>query len=133
MNWVRFRWSRWLSRAGRFNSFSRPRAFRPEVMVLEDRRLLTTNLSPVSAFNAYAGVGSQENAVAGLIGYFPNGQPDLNPSDYQVQINWGEGGDQWAPIYASITLVWASSSKVRTSTTPPTSTTSRSEPPGQTE
>jgi RHS repeat-associated protein len=66
-------------------------------MVLEDRRLLTTNLSPVSAISTYAGVGFQENAVAGLIGYFANGQLDLNPSDYQVQVNWGDGGSQWTP------------------------------------
>jgi hypothetical protein len=88
-----------------WNRFSRPEIkettmkqtrwfFRPQVMLLEDRQLLTTNLSPMSAISTYAGVGFQENAVAGLIGYFANGQLDLNPSDYQAQINWGDGG-QW--------------------------------------
>src|SRR5215469_12796331 len=34
----------------------------------------------------------QENTVAALNGVY-NGLQDLNASDYQVQINWGDGGD----------------------------------------
>jgi PKD repeat protein len=53
-------------------------------------------LSSEPGFASYAGVGFQENAVAGLYGVY-NGQEDLSPSDYQVQVNWGDNGDQWQP------------------------------------
>jgi hypothetical protein len=39
---------------------------------------------------SYAGVGFQQNQVA-ILQAQVNGAPDTNPSDFQVQINWGNG------------------------------------------
>src|SRR5437899_551689 len=88
-----FRWSRWLHASFRFPRRRRPRSFLPQVTLLEDRRLLSTTLSSEPGFSSYAGVGFQENAVAGLYGVF-NGQPYLKVSDYHAQINWGDS-NQW--------------------------------------
>jgi PKD repeat protein len=93
MKHVQFRWPRWLRRAFASNGRRCPHTFRPEVSVLEDRTLLSTSLYGASPLACYRGVGFQENVVAGLDGVY-NGQQDLNASDYQVQINWGDGS-QW--------------------------------------
>jgi hypothetical protein len=63
--------------------------------MLEDRRLLSTVLQLTNgyALDSYAGVGFQENVVAGLAADV-NGQPDPNQSDFSAQIRWGDG--QWS-------------------------------------
>jgi hypothetical protein len=65
---------------------------RPLVEQLEDRRLLSVQLSllgggPVSS---YAGVGFRENPVANL-SVSVDGQADPNRNDFQATINWGDG------------------------------------------
>jgi RHS repeat-associated protein len=90
---MKVRWSRWLDRPARLPARRRPRSFRPEVTVLEDRRLLAISLFPGGPIYTYAGVGFEENAVASVIGY-PNGRrdlPDLDASHYAVKIDWGDG------------------------------------------
>src|SRR5438477_610738 len=89
------RWSRWLHRAFHFHSRRRPCLFRPQVMVLEDRRLLSTAVYDVQGLSCYAGVGLKENAVAGIDGWL-NGQNDFTITDYHAQINWGDSSNWFA-------------------------------------
>jgi hypothetical protein len=69
----------------------RLRSWQPRLEILEDRVTPTTVLSiePDSTISSYAGVGFQQNAVAGLSGTV-NGLPDVNPNDFTAQINWGD-------------------------------------------
>ena len=83
-------WVHWLREAFRSRPRRGPQFFRPQVMPLEDRRVLSTTLFGKPTIFAYAGVGVQENVVASLNGVF-NGSQDLTASDYTVQIDWGDG------------------------------------------
>jgi hypothetical protein len=71
----------------------KPRSFRPLVESLEDRCLPSASFFLQSwgqQVNSYNGVGFQKNPV-GFLYASVNNQPDLNPGDYQVQIQWGDG------------------------------------------
>ena len=63
--------------------------------VLEPRLLLANNvqitLSSANAISSFAGVGFALNPVASITGTV-NGVVDNKPGDYQVQIDWGDGG-----------------------------------------
>jgi GH24 family phage-related lysozyme (muramidase) len=68
--------------------------FRPVVERLEERRLLSTvmHLYNVVSVSSFAGVGFRENVVCNDLAVSVNGQPDFTKSDFQVQIDWGDGG-----------------------------------------
>jgi hypothetical protein len=68
------------------------RRFRPQTNVLEGRLLLALSVVGESVAPSYVGVGFSLNPVAEIGGTYSNGQPDNNLSDYQVQIDWGDGG-----------------------------------------
>ncbi len=68
---------------------SRRRLF-PQSEALEGRLLLTLEFVADNDFSSYVGVGFNLNPVAAIYGTY-NGQPDLSPSDYRAQINWGDG------------------------------------------
>jgi hypothetical protein len=62
---------------------------------LEDRLVMTASLQvqglpPGDIVNSYAGVGLKQNEV-GILYAQVNGQADPNASDFQAQINWGDG------------------------------------------
>ncbi len=65
----------------------------PQADRLEGRRLLTISLADGYNISSYAGVGFSLNPVTQITGSF-DGQPDDRPSDYTVQIDWGDGGSQ---------------------------------------
>jgi hypothetical protein len=71
------------------------RRYRPAVELLEDRRLMSTNvvmtLSGEYGISSYAGVGFQGNQVASL-SVSVNGEADPHKGDFQAQIQWGDGG-----------------------------------------
>ena len=48
------------------------------------------NISPESSLAAYAGVGFRLNPIA-AIGCSYNNGPDVLPSDFHAQVNWGDG------------------------------------------
>jgi putative transposon-encoded protein len=66
--------------------------FRPVGDVLEERRLLTLQVSGsgISQIVSFAGVGFAKDPVATIFGTV-NGFVDNNPSDYQAQVDWGDG------------------------------------------
>lgn len=69
----------------------RVRSWQPRLEILEDRLTPTTVLSiqPDGTILTYAGVGFQQNGVAGLTGTV-NNQVDNNIGDFSAQINWGD-------------------------------------------
>jgi hypothetical protein len=62
----------------------------PRAEGLERRTLLSVNLVPDYSVSSYAGVGFKLNPVTEIEGSY-NGQGDDSPSDYSVQIKWGDG------------------------------------------
>ncbi len=91
-----------LSRAfpSRAPSRARPASLRPRLELLEDRTLLSTSvqLFGYDTISSYAGVGFQQNQVAMLYASV-NGQPDTTKSDFQAQINWGNGSSTGSLVY----------------------------------
>ncbi len=69
--------------------------YRPEAELLERRLVLAGNvqisLAGANAISSFAGVGFALNPVASITGTV-NGVIDNKPGDYQVQIDWGDGG-----------------------------------------
>jgi len=72
---------------------SRRRRYHPNGEGLETRQLLSGSvvLSSYTPILAFAGVGFALNPIAIVDGVL-NGWPDINPTDYKVQVNWGDGG-----------------------------------------
>jgi Putative Ig domain len=92
-----FRLHRWLRAINPVCPARMPRArsFKPFAEPLEDRQLLSTvslQLTNIVGINSFAGVGFQENVVTNDLEVSVNGKPDLNKSDFQAKINWGDGG-----------------------------------------
>ncbi len=78
----------------RRKSRGRTFAVRVEIEALEERRLLTgqITLSGVGQISAFAGVGFALNPVADIFGT-NNGQVDDSPGDYTVEVEWGDGSE----------------------------------------
>src|SRR5271168_1263933 len=91
-------------RTARWSTFSLER--------LEARRLLSGNVrmqfaGPPFRLSSYAGVGFQENDVAFLQAQI-NDRPDTNKGDFQVTIQWGDGGSSSGDlVYEGSDSSWA--------------------------